>query len=298
MLSDNTSLVRTVYSGEITADLLPRVRYRPVPVSITPAEVYSRDEQVTISGVPVRACARRQMAGIAAAPPGYIETLSTDLAVQCLQYGWPTQWVGVAWVDETGYVAGITKETYVPTPTADILERLGAARVVHAALGPVSRVGLELGRMAGPDGTEVAWGVEIRNSDLGLAACTIQALLYRFICKNGVIRATLTGRARWVHKGAQTWDDVCRAIDAGMERDDVEGWSRMLAATMYRVADPVALLAGHGVGPRIIPAILADDGPGSNPDTLWGIVNACSHFAQGRADAEEYEALAGRLLSA
>ena len=150
-------------------------------------------------------------------------------------------------------------------------------------------------------------GLHIANSEVGLRAVSIDALVYRLVCANGLIRL-VKGRSlfrqRHVSWDAPRFEESLRAA-IGEAVTVAAGLLEQLAwATRAPVADvegTLAALAAHwnltqALKERVKQTLITT--PASQQETVYGLVNALTQSAQSLPADERYslEVLAGRLV--
>ncbi len=208
-----------------------------------------------------------------------------------------------------------------------MLQRLPDARFESTELTPTRlylkvvtpRVQIEI-----QPGDIVQAGVVISNSEVGQGTLSVQPLVYRLICRNGLIaadramRKTHVGRMSDASSDEVTVfrDDTLQAEDKAFflkVRDVVE--AAVSEATFQQIAEKMRRTMGirlKGDPVRTIEAVgtryLLNEGERSGllrhlieggDLSAYGLVNAVTHFAQDVDDydrATEFEALGGRLL--
>ena len=173
-------------------------------------------------------------------------------------------------------------------------------------------------------GDVVQAGVVISNSEVGQGTLSVQPLLYRLVCRNGLIaadramRKTHVGRMSDASSDEVTVfrDDTLQAEDKAFflkVRDVVE--AAVSEATFQQIAEKMRRTMGirlKGDPVRTIEVVgtryLLNEGERSGllrhlieggDLSAYGLVNAVTHFAQDVDDydrATEFEALGGRLL--
>lgn len=149
-------------------------------------------------------------------------------------------------------------------------------------------------------------GIHIANSEVGKRAVTVDALIFRLICKNGLIRL-VNGRSllrrRHVSLDPNSFarnleDAVADALDAAL--DFME---RLVLAAREPIGDPEAAIKRLGrywslteATQQQVQAALSREAAGQQ-DKLYGLVNAFTYVAQSLPDDDRYhlEVLAGQL---
>jgi hypothetical protein len=156
-------------------------------------------------------------------------------------------------------------------------------------------------------GDRVVAGLHIANSEVGKRSVTVDALVYRLVCSNGLVRL-VKGRSllHQRHVGitpARLEMAIARAIKEAI----VQGtgfMERMLWATREPIPDVQKAVETMGefwglsetVQAQVSTALLRETR--SQQETLYGLVNAFTNAAQTLLPDERYtlEALAGHLL--
>lgn len=148
-------------------------------------------------------------------------------------------------------------------------------------------------------------GVHLANSEVGLRAVTVDALVYRLVCKNGLVR--LVKGKSFLHR-RHVYLDEARFAAALQEAvagalGEAESFIEQLASTTkQRVEDGTGTLEQlakqRGLPDHLLRAmtnVLHQEGKQS--ETLYGVVNAVTEAAQRLPDEARYdlEVLAGHL---
>ena len=208
-----------------------------------------------------------------------------------------------------------------------MLQRLPGARFESTELTPTrlylkvvtSRVQIEI-----QPGDIVQAGVVISNSEVGQGTLSVQPLVYRLVCKNGLIAADRAMRKTHVGRLSDASaeevtvfkDDTLQAEDKAFflkVRDVVE--AAVSEATFHQIAEKLRRTIGirlEGNPGRAIERVAARYllNEGERSGVLrhlieggdlsgYGLVNAVTHFSQEVADydrATEFEALGGKLI--
>ena len=155
-------------------------------------------------------------------------------------------------------------------------------------------------------GDDLSIGIHIANSEVGGRALSVEALVYRLVCKNGLIRRVggkSLLRQRHIHISklrleAALAEATYRALE------EAEGFLHLLkAATLTPLADVSATIEQLGsrwmlsqstqeaVKSALLREVL------SQQETLYGLINAFTYTAQAMPDEARYdlEVLAGHL---
>lgn len=150
-------------------------------------------------------------------------------------------------------------------------------------------------------------GVHVANSETGRRSVTVDALVWRLICLNGMVR--LVRGKSLLRQRHVSWDRprfadalnraVCEAVTAGAGLID-----RLQAATREPVPDVEGVIRAIGqqaaltqsVQDRVKQALLSTPPP--QQERVYGLVQALTYTAQSLAPDDRYdlEVLAGRLL--
>jgi hypothetical protein len=150
-------------------------------------------------------------------------------------------------------------------------------------------------------------GVHVANSETGRRSVTVDALVWRLVCLNGLVR--LVRGKSLLRQRHVSWDRprfadalsraVCEAVTAGAGLID-----RLQAATREPVPDVEGMIRAIGqqaaltqaVQDRVKQALLGT--PPSQAETVYGLVQALTYTAQSLSPDDRYdlEVTAGRLL--
>ena len=150
-------------------------------------------------------------------------------------------------------------------------------------------------------------GVHVANSEIGRRSVTVDALVWRLVCLNGMVR--LVRGKSLLRQRHVSWDRprfadtlsraVCEAMTAGAGLID-----RLQAATREPVPDIEGVIRAiaqqaalsQSFQDRVKQALLSTPPP--QQDRLYGLVQALTYTAQSLAPDDRYdlEVLAGRLL--
>lgn len=146
-------------------------------------------------------------------------------------------------------------------------------------------------------------GVHLSNSEVGRRAVAIDALVYRLVCTNGLVRL-VNGKSLLRRRHfARFEDDLPRACRAAVE-EAREAMNRFAALTLQDVPDPEGTVKGFvarsGLPESVVPLALKalTYERTAMQHTMYGLVNALTNAAQSLPADERYEAetMAGRLL--
>jgi len=155
-------------------------------------------------------------------------------------------------------------------------------------------------------GDRLLAGIHVGNSEVGKRSVSIDAVVFRLVCSNGLIRVVNgKGLLRQRHV---SWDPprFQERLSKAISRALVEGaafLSRLVATTRVPVPDIEDALLALGerwnlsLGTRQTVKVNLLAMPAAHQESLWGLVNAVTQAAQGLAPDERYdlEALAGTL---
>ena len=150
-------------------------------------------------------------------------------------------------------------------------------------------------------------GVHVANSETGRRSVTVDALVWRLVCLNGMVR--LVRGKSLLRQRHVSWDRprfadalnraVCEAVTAGASLID-----RLQAATREPVPDVEGVIRAiaqqamltQSVQDRVKQALLSTPPP--QQERVYGLVQALTYTAQSLAPDDRYdlEVLAGRLL--
>lgn len=156
-------------------------------------------------------------------------------------------------------------------------------------------------------GDGLSAGVHISNSEVGKRSVTVDAVVYRLVCSNGLIRLVKGKsllRQRHIHISAPLFEVALE--DAVAEAVQTAGAfvEQMQAATKQPVRDVEKTLERLGIRFGLSQSIQEEAKRsmlGERADqqsTVYGLINGLTRAAQGLGDEERYglETLAGRLL--
>ena len=148
-------------------------------------------------------------------------------------------------------------------------------------------------------------GVHLANSEVGLRAVTVDALVYRLVCKNGLVRL-VKGKSflhrRHVYLDETRFAVALREAVAGA-LGEAESFLEQLAQTTRQTVEDGAgtleqLAQKKGLPDHLRQAMTqALQREGKQSETLYGVVNAVTEAAQRLPDEARYdlEVLAGHL---
>lgn len=150
-------------------------------------------------------------------------------------------------------------------------------------------------------------GLHVGNSEVGKRAVTVDALIYRLVCQNGMIRL-VKGRSllyrRHVSWSSARFQEALQSAIAGALATATEFLDQLQGATRTPVPDMPAVLellsAQYSLSKSFLEAVEGSlkSEPASQQETVWGLVNGLTQAAQGLAPDDRYqvETLAGRLI--
>lgn len=133
-------------------------------------------------------------------------------------------------------------------------------------------------------GDIVRTGIHITNSEVGLRAVHVDALVHRLVCTNGLVRAESNGKTTIRHfgKSDRLKDDIARAITDA--KDNTRHLVRQFKDSInQRLTDPRQFLKDHAKDMTLTKEQLnaALDAFSFDPDdSLFGVVNAVTRAAQ------------------
>lgn len=140
-------------------------------------------------------------------------------------------------------------------------------------------------------GDVLTTGIHVTNSEVGYRAVHVDALVYRLVCSNGLVRAESSGRTTLRHVGQvdRLKDYMARAIaDARDNAHQLLGQFR--DSVQHTLSDPEELLRGFARDSDLtreqLQAALA--AYALEPDrTLYGVVNSLTRAAQAQPTFED-----------
>jgi len=156
-------------------------------------------------------------------------------------------------------------------------------------------------------GDDLMVGLHVGNSEVGRRAVTVDALVYRLVCQNGLIRL-VKGRSlmhwRHLYLSAPRFQEALHGAVLGA-LDAAAGFlDQLQAATRTPVPDVAAVLEVLGKQEALSRSFLKAVEqsmrcePASQQETVWGLVNGLTQAAQRLPADDRYqvETLAGRLI--
>lgn len=210
---------------------------------------------------------------------------------------------------------GILSERYAKMNNADVLATLEPLLEGRYEVGwfAVTEESLHL-RLVDPKlaremlpGDRVIAGLHIANSEVGKRSVTVDALVWRLVCSNGLVRL-VKGRSLLHQRHVSlTQPRFEVALRNAVREAMIQGtgfMERMLQATAEPIPEVEATLTtisaqwglSQTLQEQVKGALLTE--PRGQQETLYGLVNAFTNVAQGLPPDDRYtlEALAGRLL--
>ncbi len=211
----------------------------------------------------------------------------------------PERWLLRA---KEGQVRGILSQRYVRLDNRQLLDCL------HPLLQSRYEVkSLALTEESLHPNDRLVVGLHVANSEVGRRAVSVDALVYRLVCANGLIKL-VRGRSLLRHRHV-SWDEprfaasleraLGEALTAGAGLIEQLSWAARTPVT--DVDGTLAALVHQGsltqdLREKVRRALLGT--PPSQQETAYGLVNALTFVAQGLCPDDRYdlEVLAGRLL--
>ncbi len=213
-----------------------------------------------------------------------------------------------------GMLRAVLSERYSPLDNGTLLETLAPLisaryRVDWCGLSDESLhlriIDPNRAREVLPD-DELSVGIHISNSEVGLRSVTVDALVYRLVCKNGLIRLVRGKsllRQRHIHLAQPRFVAALEeAVESALREAD--GFIEQLGRTTKEpVRDVEGTLKRLGIRWNLsqntreaVEAALRREVSGQQ-ETVYGLVNAFTSVAQGLPDEGRYdmEVLAGHL---
>lgn len=155
-------------------------------------------------------------------------------------------------------------------------------------------------------GDDLSIGIHVANSEVGGRALSVEALVYRLVCTNGLIRRVggkSLLRQRHIHISTLRLEAaLAEATHRALE--EAEGFLNLLkAATLTPIADVDGAIEQLGSRwmlsqgtQEAVKAALLRENP-AQQETLYGLINAFTYTAQAMPDEARYdlEVLAGHL---
>ncbi len=156
-------------------------------------------------------------------------------------------------------------------------------------------------------GDDLFCGLHLANSEVGRRAVTVDALVYRLVCQNGLIRR-VKGRSlmhqRHVHLAAPRFQEALEGAVLGALDEAGRFVEQIRTAARTPVPDVQAVLAQLGRQEALSRSFLEAaekslrSEPSGQQETVWGLANGLTQAGQALAPDDRYavEALAGRLI--
>lgn len=149
-------------------------------------------------------------------------------------------------------------------------------------------------------------GVHISNSEVGMRTLSVDALVYRQVCTNGLVRL-VKNRSVYARKHiGRTPEDLARILrESSMAALDLGGRSALAFAQAKetRIDDPdskvLALAKPWNLNEEVQESIIKQLSVEPLPDTAYGLINAITTVARSQDPDERFriETLAGSLLN-
>ena len=156
-------------------------------------------------------------------------------------------------------------------------------------------------------GDDLLCGIHVANSEVGRRAVTVDALVYRLVCQNGLIRR-VKGRSllhqRHVHLSAPRFKEALEGAVLGALEEAGRFVEQIRTAAKTPVPDVPAVLALLGRQEALSKSFLEaveqslKSEPACQQETVWGLTNGLTQAGQALSPDGRYavEALAGRLI--
>lgn len=156
-------------------------------------------------------------------------------------------------------------------------------------------------------GDDLLCGIHLANSEVGKRAVTVDALVYRLVCQNGLIRL-VKGKSlmhrRHVHLSAPRFREALEGAVVGALDEAGRFVEQIRTAARTPVPDVAAVLALLGHQEALSKGFLEAaekslrSEPAGQQETVWGLANGLTQAGQALSPDERYavEALAGRLI--
>ena len=156
-------------------------------------------------------------------------------------------------------------------------------------------------------GDDLLSGIHLRNSEVGRAALTVDSLVYRLVCQNGLIRLVKGKslmRRRHVYLSASGFQQALERAVTDALAEAGRFLEQIRAAAHTPVPDVAAVLELLGRQEALSKAFLeaAERSlrcePRCQQETVWGLANGLTQAAQALPADDRYrvESLAGRLI--
>lgn len=156
-------------------------------------------------------------------------------------------------------------------------------------------------------GDDLLCGVHVANSEVGRRAVTVDALVYRLVCQNGLIRM-VKGRSlmhrRHVSLSASGFKEALEAAIVGALAEASCFLEQIRIAAVTPVPNLQEVLAKLGRQEALSKGFLEAaerslrSEPSGQQETVWGLANGLTQASQSLSPDDRYgiEALAGRLI--
>ncbi len=156
-------------------------------------------------------------------------------------------------------------------------------------------------------GDDLLCGIHLANSEVGKRAVTVDALVYRLVCQNGLIRL-VRGKSllyrRHVYLSAPRFQEALEGAVLGALDEAGRFVEQIRTAARTPVPDVQAVLAQLGRQEALSKSFLEAaekslrSEPSGQQETVWGLANGLTQAAQALSPDDRYavEALAGRLI--
>ena len=156
-------------------------------------------------------------------------------------------------------------------------------------------------------GDDIMVGCHIGNSEVGRRAVTVDALVYRLVCQNGLIRL-VKGKSllyqRHLSLSAPRFQEVLHGAILGALEAATAFLDQLQEASRTPVLDVPATLALLAHQESLSNSFLArmelslKSEPASQQETVWGVINGLTQASKGLSADDRYamETLAGRLI--
>jgi len=156
-------------------------------------------------------------------------------------------------------------------------------------------------------GDDLLCGIHLANSEVGRRAVTVDALVYRLVCQNGLIRL-VKGKSlmhqRHVYLSAARFKEALEGAVLGALDEADRFMEQIRTAACTPVPDLQAVLALLGRQEALSKSFLeaAERSlrlePSGQQETVWGLANGLTQAAQALSPEDRYavEVLAGRLI--
>lgn len=182
--------------------------------------------------LPLRETAFKQLCTRVGAPPHYVRELPAHLQRGCLDHGLSRNSQSATLRIAGGTVRAIVSARYAPLDDPELFELLDEAlihtgyrsdvRVRGFAAGKrtVLRITLPADGETVRPGDVVEYGIDVVNSELGIAAIQVTPVTYRLVCTNGMRSWSKDTGVRVAHRGnvQRVRETFCEAIPVAFAR--------------------------------------------------------------------------------